>query len=113
MSEVEPQVSWKAIEPDAVVVSSDGQRAGAFSRIVGDPDADVFTGLAIVIDRLGGERFVAAERVRGIWPNRVELDLTADEIGGLPKHEETPSVRWRPDTGVSGFFRRFLGRGRP
>jgi hypothetical protein len=106
-----PQVAWTAIEEDAEVVSSDGESAGRVSRIVGDHDADVFTGLAIFVQAFGGERFVAAERVRAIWPDRVELDLTHAEIEHLPKHEDAPTVRWRPGA-LGGIFSRFLGRRR-
>ena len=112
MTSPEPQVSWKAIEEDAQVVSSEGADGGRVSRIVGDHNADVFTGLAIVVDAFGGERFVAAERVTGIWPDRVELSLTQDEIANLPKHEDAPTVRWRPGA-LGGIFSRLRGRGRP
>ena len=105
----EAQVAWKAIEEEAAVVSAEGEAAGKVSRVVGDADADVFTGLAIFVDAFGGERFVAAERVRAIWPRRVELDLTSAEIEALPKYEETPSVRWRPRP-VGGVLRRLFRR---
>jgi hypothetical protein len=109
----QPQVSWKAIEEDAEVLSSDGRVAGHVSRIVGDHQADVFTGLAIFVHAFGAERFVAAERVLGIWGDRVELSLTKDEIEGLPEHEDVPTVRWRPGA-FGGIFSRLLGgRRRP
>jgi hypothetical protein len=107
------QVAWKAIEEDAEVFSAEGERVGRVSRTVGDSDADVFTGLAIVIDTFGGERFVDAERVRGIWPDRVDLDLTKDRIDRLPKYEDVPSVRWRPGALGGIFSRLFGGRRRP
>ncbi len=113
MSERErPQVAWKAIEADAEVVSREGESVARVSRVVGDATADVFTGLAIVKDTFGGERFVEAERVTGIWPDRVELDLSADEIAELPKHEDAPAVRWQPATRRGGILRRFFGGGR-
>lgn len=105
----QPQVSWKAIEADAPVFSSEGEAVGKVSRIVGDQDADVFTGLAVSIDVLGPERFVPSERVRGIWPDRVDLALTKAQIEQLPEHEETPMVEWRPAGGIAGFFRRLFG----
>ena len=106
-----PQVAWKAIEADADVVSSDGESVGKVSRVVGDQTADVFTGLAVVLGTFGGERFVAAERVAGIWPNRVELDLPASAVENLPKYEDTPVVRWRPGP-LGGIFSRIFGRRR-
>jgi len=103
-----PQVSWKAIEEEAEVVSSEGERAGRVSRVVGDPNADVFTGLAVSVGALGGERFVAAERVVGIWPDRVEVSLGRAEIESLPKYEDVPVVRWRPGP-LGGIFSRLFG----
>jgi hypothetical protein len=104
----EPQVSWKAIEEDAQVLSADGGHAGHVSRVVGDPEADVFTGLAVVVEAFGGERFVAAERVTGIWPDRIQVSLTRDEIEALPRYEDAPVVRWRPGA-LGGIFSRLFG----
>ena len=81
------------------------------SRIVGDESADVFTGLAIHVDPLGRERFIAAERVVGIWPDEVRVDLAREELRALPPYEETPVVRWRPGA-LGGVFSRLFG-GRP
>ncbi len=106
-----PQVAWKAIEPNADVIASDGSVCARVSRIVGDTNADVFTGLAVLVGTFGGERFLAAERVRGIWPDRVEVDLSPDDVAGLPKHEDAPSVRWRPGA-LGGIFSRLFGGSR-
>jgi hypothetical protein len=59
-----------AIEADAPVFSSEGEAVGTVESVVGDPDADVFTGLAVSIDVLGPARLVPSEHVRGIWPDR-------------------------------------------
>jgi hypothetical protein len=106
-----PQVSWKAIEADAEVIASDGEAAARVSRVVGDPNADVFTGLAVLVGTFSGERFLAAERVRGIWPDRVEVDLSVEAIRGLTAYEDAPSVRWQPGA-LGGIFSRLLGGGR-
>ena len=103
-----PQVAWKAIEEDAEVVTRDGESVGRVSRIVGDHNADVFTGLAIVVQTFGGERFVPAERVTGIWPDRVQLDCSDADVERLPKHEDVPTVRWRPGA-LGGIFSRLFG----
>ena len=56
---------WKAIEADAEVVASDGDEVAPVSRIVGDPNADVFTGLAVLVGTARRtSSFVPAERVR-------------------------------------------------
>ena len=108
MNASQPQVSWKAIEEEAEVRTADGERAGRVSRVVGDATADVFTGLAINVDAFGGERFVAAERVRSIWPDRVELSLSREELDDLPTYEDAPVVRWRPGP-LGGIFSRLFG----
>lgn len=107
----EPQVAWTAIEEGAEVVGSDGAVGGHVTRAVGDPDADVFTGLAFKTGSLGKERYIEAERVRAIWPQRVVVDLGADALDDLPEYEDVPVVRVRPDDG--GFFRRLFGGGGP
>jgi hypothetical protein len=104
----EPQVSWKAIEAGAEIVSSDGEKAAKVSRVVGDPTADVFTGLAVSVGILGGERFIASEHIKGIWPDRIEVDLSKEAIESLEEYEDAPVVRVEPDK--PGFFARLFGR---
>jgi uncharacterized protein YrrD len=108
LSTDEPQVSWKVIEAGAPVESPDGEKAGTVSRVVGDPDADVFTGLAVKVGILSGERLVPSERVTGIWPDRITVDLPKAALENLPEYEETPVVRMEPER--PGFFARLFGR---
>jgi hypothetical protein len=103
VSEPEPQVSWKALEKDATVVTSDGAEAARVVEIVGDPDADIFNGLVVKTGTLDEKRELPAERVRGIWPRRVEVELTAAEVRALPPYEEPVVERLEPDR---GFFTR-------
>lgn len=86
-------VSWKALEPGTPVYSSDGEQAARVSRLVGDANADIFTGLALLVGALGAERFVASERVTAIATDRVELSLTTEEIRGLPRYEDSPAYQ--------------------
>jgi uncharacterized protein YrrD len=108
-SEPEPQVAWKAIEPDAQVFSRDGHALGTVAEVVGDYDADVFTGLAVAKGLLGRPKFVPAERVLGIWPSRIEVDVTPDEFDALSEHEAPPVIRVDPSE-PRGFFDRLFGR---
>ena len=104
----EPQVSWTVVEAGADVISSDGEKAGTVSRVVGDPDADVFTGLAVRVGILSGERLAPSERVTGIWADHVTVDLTKAELEALPEYEEAPVVRLEPEK--PGFFSRLFGK---
>lgn len=106
----EAEVSWKAIEANAPVFSSEGEAVGTVSQVVGDPDADVFTGLAVSIDVLGPARLVPSESVQAIWPDRIDVALSKSRIEALEPYEETPTIRWRPDEGVGSFFRRLFRR---
>jgi sporulation protein YlmC with PRC-barrel domain len=107
----EAQVSWKAIEADAEVFTSDGLNVGRVRQVVGDPTADVFTGLAVSKGVIGKPRFVPSERVTGIWPSRVEIDLTQDEFERLGEHEDEPVIRVNPAP-PGGFLSRLFGRRR-
>jgi hypothetical protein len=95
--EGEPQVAWTLIDDGAEVLAGNGERVGRVSKVVGDTDADIFTGLAVVLRTLGKERFVEAERVTGIWPDRVQVDLEPSDIEALRVYEDVPVERWRPD----------------
>lgn len=103
-----PQVAWKAIEDGAEVFSAEAEAVGKVSRVVGDADADVFTGLAIKLGALGSERFVPSEHVTAIWPDRVDVDLPRAAIEQLPGYEDAPAVRWQP--GRPSLLRRLFGR---
>jgi hypothetical protein len=105
----EPQVAWKAIEENAQVFSTEGEAVGKVSQVVGDADADIFSGLAVSLRVLGRARFVASESVRAIWPDRVELDLTADEIEALPEHDAPPAEQIQPPDDFMTRLRRLFG----
>ena len=110
MSSDEPQVSWKVIDAGADVFASDGEKAASVSRVVGDPEADVFTGLAVKVGTFGGERLVPSERVEGIWPDRIEVGMTKAELESLPEFHDAPVVRVDPKKKPS-FWDRLMGRG--
>jgi hypothetical protein len=109
-----PQIAWRAIAEDTPVFSSDGEEAARVTKVVGDTEADIWDGLAVSIDALGPDRLLPAERVRGIWPDRIEAGLTRAEIEQLPPFEETPTVAWEAEEeDVGSFLRRFFRPGDP
>lgn len=103
----EPQVSWKAIETDAAVVSAEGAKLAQVVEIAGDRTADIFDGLVIVFGPLDPKRYVPAERVDAIWPRRVQVDLTAAELDALTPYEE-PVVERLPREGLLTRLRRLF-----
>ena len=105
MSGTEPQVSWLAIEKNAGVVSADGAEIAKVVEVAGDHSADIFNALVVRVGPLEQKRNLPAERVVAIWPRRVEVDLTAREVAGLPVYEESVVEKLPKE----GFFKRLFG----
>ena len=92
-------VAWLVIEKGWTVVSADGTELGSVESVVGDSGKDIFNGLAVSPGLLRKARYVPAERVRGIYDGRVELDLSEQEFGELAEHgPQPPSAEIRLDT---------------
>jgi sporulation protein YlmC with PRC-barrel domain len=98
----QPQVAWIAIDAGAVVVAADGSEIGKVKEVAGDEEHDIFDGLVVSHSRLGGDRYVASERVKGIWPDRVETDLSPQEAEGMPAYRESKTTEWHADGGGLG-----------
>jgi hypothetical protein len=90
MSAADP-VSWLMIEPGWKVLDSEGKDAGRIEEIVGDTNADIFSGLSISIGLLKGNRYVPSEQVARITEGEVGLKLTRKQLGSLDKYEQ-PAV---------------------
>jgi hypothetical protein len=88
-----------------VVVSADGAEIAKVVEVAGDPRADIFNALVVKIGPLEQRRNLPAERVVAIWPQRVEVDLTAREIAALPVYEESVVEKLPKE----GFFKRLFG----
>jgi hypothetical protein len=83
-------VSWLLIEPGWQVVDAQGKDVGRVEEIVGDANADIFSGLSISIGLLKSNRYVPAEQVARITEGQIQLKLTGAEIDSLDKYEEPP-----------------------
>jgi hypothetical protein len=94
-------VAWTVLDEGAVVVAADGSEIGRVLEVVGDEEADIFDGLVLDHAQGGGSRYIGSERVRGIWPDRVETDLGVEEAASLPAYEEPKVTTWHADTGES------------
>ena len=55
--------------------------------------------------------YIPSERVKGIWPDRVETDLTPEEAGNLPSYDEPKVTTWHADEG-GGFGARLRRAGK-
>jgi hypothetical protein len=104
-----PEVSWKAIEKGACVLSVDGEEIGKVAEVAGDADADIFSGLVVSVSRLSANRFVPSERVTGIWPDSIATSLSAGQVESLQDYEEPVAERWAPPDDFMTRVRRFFG----
>ena len=108
-----PQVAWIAIDEDAMVVAADGSEIGKVKEVAGDEEHDIFDGLVVKHSRFGADRYVASERVKAIWPDRVETDLSAQEAESLPAYRESRTTEWHADherSPLRRLWQRLVGR---
>jgi hypothetical protein len=91
-------VSWLMIDSGWAVVDRSGAAVGEVTRVVGDPDADIFDGLRFET-RGGGERYVPADRVGEIVEGRVSLEAELAELDEAPASDEPRGAELRRDRG--------------
>jgi hypothetical protein len=73
-------VSWMLIEQGWSVVDSGGDDVGRVDEVLGDADADIFSGLRILSGPIGKKTYVPAENVAEIVEGRVRLRHTKDAL---------------------------------
>ena len=83
-------VAWTVVEPGWAVAANDGSEVGKVNEVLGDPEADIFDGLAVgagaVLDR---PRYVPSEQVGAIEVGTVHLMIDADEYARQPPYVES------------------------
>ena len=79
MSDPDP-VSWMMIEPGWTVIDAAGNEVGRVDDVLGDADADIFSGLNVLAGKLARRKYVPAESVGEIVEGRIHLQLTKDEL---------------------------------
>ena len=77
-------VSWLLLEPGWDVVARGGEKIGAVAEVSGDPNTDIFDGLAVSAGMLGSPRYVPSERVSAIYEGRGGGGGEAGAVGSLP-----------------------------
>jgi uncharacterized protein YrrD len=79
--------SWKVVEHGWKVVDAKGEEVGKVHEVVGDPNADIFSGL-VIHHGLMVKKEVPSELVGEILEGEVQLTVTKDELDAL--EESTP-----------------------
>ena len=89
-------VAWTVVERGWGVVSSEGEEVGKVDEVLGDPEADIFDGLAVgagtVLDR---PVYVPSEQVGSIEEGTVHLTIDAERFGQLEPYEPPAGERFR------------------
>ncbi|MGB8004782.1 MAG: DUF2171 domain-containing protein [Gaiellaceae bacterium] len=83
MSHEGDPASWLVVEPGWRVVDVDGNEVGRVEQVVGDSNADIFSGILISTGLFTGHRFVPSDDVGAINEGRVHLLLDGDAIKQL------------------------------
>ena len=78
------------VEPGWQVVDERGDDVGHVDEVIGEPEADVFNGLAISGGLLGRRRYVPAEVVGEIERGTVHLTVAADRLAEIERRAEPP-----------------------
>jgi hypothetical protein len=89
-------VAWKVVERGWAVVANDGTDVGSIDEVLGDPEADIFDGLAVRGGALERPTYVPSEQVGPIEEGTVHLTIDADAFSRLAPYEEPPSERGFP-----------------
>jgi hypothetical protein len=101
-------ISYKVLERDTPVVSSDGVVLGAVHEVLENKREHIFDGL--VITTPAGPRWVDAPEIARIAERRVTLTLTADEARELPREDAAGAPEFQADV-RGGRLSRYLGGG--
>ena len=78
------------MEPGWEVVDSAGDSVGKIDEVLGDKNRDIFDGLAVSTGLVGKPKYVPAEQVGEIREDRVQLELSADEVERLEPYQPEP-----------------------
>ena len=73
-------VAWKVIEHGWSVVDSEGESVGSVHEVLGDPNADIFSGLVIHQGLLTTNREIPSEIVGEIVEGQVQLKVRKGEL---------------------------------
>ena len=76
-------VSWFVVEPGWKIVAADGDEVGTVHEMLGDPERDIFDGIAVSTGALAKPTYVPSEQVGEICEGEVRLVLTGEQFAQL------------------------------
>jgi hypothetical protein len=87
MTDERAPIAWMALHKGHPVVGSDGRNIGKVSRVVGDEQRDIFSGIAFRAGLLDTERFAPATLVADITQGAVSLSIPSSQAEHLDPFE--------------------------
>ena len=76
-------VSLFVVEPGWKIVAADGDEVGTVHELLGDPERDIFDGIAVSTGALTKPTYVPSEQVGEIREGEVHLALTGEQFAQL------------------------------
>ena len=83
----ERPVSWLVVEPGWRVESRDGVNVGTVAEVIGEPELDIFSGIALSTGFLSSQRLVEADAISEIRDGLIVLALDEGAVDHLPEHK--------------------------
>jgi hypothetical protein len=97
-------VAWRAV-PEDTEVRAGGQAVGTVYDLLGSHEEDIFHGIVVKLHKGRRRVFVGADDVLALTTTHVDVDMTPDEIDGLPDHTDEGGF----ELGMVGHFRKHVG----
>ena len=98
MSEAKP-ISWRSSVYGTPVVSSDNERVGSVSEVLGSDGKDIFHGLRVTLARPQREVMITVDDIATMTATEIRIELTGGQLEALPAYDENAtyhlaSVGW-------------------
>lgn len=77
MDEEKKPIAWTALESGTPVVAEDGSEVGKVSKVVGDENKDIFSGILFRAGFFDSEHFIPGDLVEDITPQGVRVRISA------------------------------------
>ncbi len=87
MSDESRRIAWSALETGTPIVASDGREIGRVTSVVADEEKDIFSGVAFRHGMLDTQRFLPADLINEMTPERVTVRVASTDVEDLETFE--------------------------
>ena len=82
-------VAWNYVEPDTLVVGTDGEELGRVAAMLGTETEGIFHGVAVTSSDDGTSRVVPADAVTLLTTAKVQVAWSAEQLAAAEEHDPT------------------------